>query len=219
LLHLGFLDSLESSSAAVVCGLVGALFAPQGQTVSELGCLIELSFRLPLHTPAATFLFDAGDDPMALLKLVVFLQREVVSFQQFTGVLAFTLPAHITQTVFGTAASGVLTFRFPLHTPAAPLLFDAGDKAMALLKCVIFSDRAAVRMQPLAGIFPAALLAPVVQPVCVSGSFVEPAFVFPLFAFSALFHFFLLPQRFLFSVCLQVYHRRRQDARFYLFFS
>ena len=83
----------------------------------------------------------------------------------------------------------IFTLRLPLPAFAASLLFDPFDDPVTFRISEVFFHGSPAFLVVLAGAFKAALFAPGIQPVFGFVSFVELAFIFPLFALTALLHF------------------------------
>ncbi len=96
------------------------------------------------------------------------------------------------QSVFVAALFVKLTFCLPLFAFAAPLLFHTADNPMAFLIFVVSFWFSSLSFAALSVISVVALFAPVSQPIFGFAVFTEFTLVFPLFAFSALLHFYYL---------------------------
>jgi hypothetical protein len=88
-----------------------------------LGFLVELAFRPPLLASTATLLFDALDNPMALLIPEVFLQTPRLLPVTLAGVFTLALSAPIAQSILVSASFVECTLVFPLLALAALLHF------------------------------------------------------------------------------------------------
>jgi hypothetical protein len=121
---------------------------------------VELALGLPLFASAASLLFNAINNTMALFIAIVFFQRLPISLEVFAVIFTLALFAPRAQSIFGTAPLAKLTSVFPLSASAASLLFNAINNTMALFIAIVFLQRFPISLVALAAIFTFALFAP-----------------------------------------------------------
>jgi len=78
---------------------------------------VKLALGPPLSAFAASLLFHAINNPMALLIPIVFFQRLPLSLVTFAGIFTLALFAPITQSIFGFAYFAKLALVFSLPAP------------------------------------------------------------------------------------------------------
>jgi hypothetical protein len=86
-----------------------------------------------------------------------------------------------------------LTLSLPLFASAASLLFHAVNNPVPLIIPVVFHCGLTLFCVVFAGVFAFAVFTPIAQSILVTSLFAELAFIFPIFASAALFHFCITP--------------------------